>query len=167
MKAQRQQEFQRIASQVTPSVASYLARRSYPLSKDDLDDLVAEVLIVLWRRIGDVPAGAEIPWAIGVARNVRRNAVRKFTNGQQATAQVRPTNAGPSAEDVIIADDSVRTALASLTEDDRDLLLLHFWDGLTSGEIALVFGISANAAAVRLTRAQERFRRSIDVANIV
>jgi len=40
--------------------------------------------------------------------------------------------------------------------------MLHFWDGLSASALATVVGVSENAAAVRLTRAQERFRRHIE-----
>jgi RNA polymerase sigma-70 factor, ECF subfamily len=166
VKAERQNRFRATASTVTPAVAAYLARRQYPLSKTDLEDLVEEVLIIVWRRLEDIPEGAEIPWSIGVARNVRRNAVRKFSNGLAATSQLRPATDTASAEDVFIADEGVRSALAALHDDDRDLLLLHFWDGLGAAEIATIFGVSANAAAVRLSRAQERFRRHFEISNV-
>jgi len=159
--ASRQERFRAVANAVTPHVASYLARRMYPLAKDDLDDLVEEVLIVAWRRLDDIPAGAEIPWLIAVARNVRRNAVRKHYNAEHAESQLTPRASTASAEDHVIADDGVRHALEKLSDDDRDLLLLHFWDGLDAASLALTFGISTNAASVRLTRAQDRFRQHL------
>ena len=35
---------------------------------------------------------------------------------------------------------------------------MHAWDGLSSAQIGTILGITTNAAAVRLSRAQERFR---------
>lgn len=162
MKTERQKRFRLIADEVTPAVAAYLARRQYPLAKADLDDMVAEVLLVLWRRIDDVPIDGAVPWAIAVARNVRRNAVRKSTNAAITAAKLHSSGATPSAEEVVIGDDGVRQALLALSDDDRELLMLHFWDGLSASALATVVGVSENAAAVRLTRAQERFRRHIE-----
>ena len=68
----------------------------------------------------------------------------------------------PSAEDNVVADDSVRRALESLTDDDRDLLLLHYWDGIATPDLAVILGISPNAAAVRLSRALQRFEKQFD-----
>ena len=166
MTRSRNQNFEEVAGRVTPSVASYLARRMYPLSLSELDDLIEEVLLILWRRIDQVPSDAEIPWAIGVARNVRRNAVRKQNNGNAAFGQLRPVGDTPSAEDVVVADDAVRRALDSLTDDDRDLLILHYWDGVAANELAIILGISANAAAVRLSRALHRFEREFESVHI-
>ncbi len=63
----------------------------------------------------------------------------------------------------MIADEGVREALNSLNEDDREILFLHFWDGRNAGELGVILEVSSNAAAVRLSRALERFRRSFDV----
>jgi len=40
--------------------------------------------------------------------------------------------------------------------------MLHFWDGIDTPDIAMLLGISPNAAAVRVTRAQDRFRRFLE-----
>jgi RNA polymerase sigma-70 factor (ECF subfamily) len=57
----------------------------------------------------------------------------------------------------------VREALNSLNEDDREILFLHFWDGRNAVELGVILEVSSNAAAVRLSRALERFRGSFDV----
>lgn len=157
----REQSFRALAQLVTPDVGAYLRRRLYPLPLSDLDDLVEEVLIVLWRRFDDVPADAEIAWSIGVARNVLRNAQRSARRANAHTP--RPVAVlDPSAEDRVVADESVRAALAALSEDDRELLTLHAWDGLGPRELAAVLKISENAVAVRLSRARARFEAQMN-----
>ena len=160
MSAQRERAFRAVADEATPAIGAYITRRIYPRSRSDVDDLIEEVLIIAWRRLEDIPAGAEVPWLIGVARNVLRNAHRKFRRAQAVTSQLAPAHHEPSAEDSVIADDGVRTALATLSDDDRDIVLLHAWDGRSAVEIGLILGITANAAAVRLSRAQDRFRKN-------
>ena len=155
-----------LALEATPPIGAYLRRRLYPLAAADLDDLVEEVLLIAWRRFDDIPSDAQIPWLIGVARNVLRNAVRKQRRISTLESHLRPAPPDAAAEDYVIADQSVREALGSLSDDDREILLLHFWDGRTSVEIGVIFGITTNAAAVRLSRAQERFRRNFDVVAV-
>jgi RNA polymerase sigma-70 factor (ECF subfamily) len=152
-----------LALEATPPIGAYLRRRLYPLAAADLDDLVEEVLLIAWRRFDDIPSDAQIPWLIGVARNVLRNAVRKQRRISTLESHLRPASPDAAAEDYVIADQSIREALSSLSDDDREILLLHFWDGRTSVEIGVIFGITTNAAAVRLSRAQDRFRRNFDV----
>ena len=72
----------------------------------------------------------------------------------------------PSAEELVIADESVRDALASLAEDDREILMLNAWDGLDTHALGGYFVISTNAAAVRLSRAQARFRELLSAAEV-
>jgi RNA polymerase sigma-70 factor (ECF subfamily) len=156
----RERRFRELAGEATPVVGAYLRRRLYPLSPSDLDDLVEEVLIVAWRRLDDIPVDAQIPWLIGVARNVLRNAVRKHRRLAAVESRLQPVAPAAAAEDHVVADEGVREALAALSEDDREILLLHAWDGRSAAEIAVVLGVTTNAAAVRLSRAEDRFRRN-------
>ena len=160
MRVARERRFRAIADAATPAVGSYIRRRIYPLSYSDVDDLIEEVLVIAWRRLDDIPVDAEIPWLIGVARNVLRNAHRKFRRQAEAVSLTPLARHESSAEDNVIADEGVRSALAALSEDDRDIVLLHAWDGRSVTEISVIYGVSANAAAVRLSRAQERFRQN-------
>ena len=160
MRAARERRFRTIADQATPAIGAYIRRRIYPLSYADADDLIEEVLIIAWRRLDDIPTGAEVPWLIGVARNVVRNAHRKYRRGEAAVASLAPPHHAASAEDHVIADEGVRHALESLSEDDRDIVLMHAWDGCSTSDIGVILGITTNAAAVRLSRAQDRFRRN-------
>jgi len=155
----REARFRALAVEVTPVVGAYLRRRLYPLVEADLDDLVEEVLVVAWRRLDDVPADASIPWMIGVARNVLRNAQRKHRRVVAVEDRVRPSGPTAPAEDLVVADEGIRQALAALSDDDREILLLHAWDGRSAAEIAAIFHLTPNAAAVRLSRAESRFRR--------
>ena len=140
------------------AIANYLRRRLYPLSPADLDDLVEETFVVLWRRVEDVPSGeSERPWVIGVARHVLHNAHRAHRRRQRHESKLRPLSGASSAEDEAMADLAGREALDALGEADRDLLRLHFWDGIDVHGLAVVLGVSSNAAGTRLSRAKARF----------
>ncbi len=154
----REERLRDLAHLATPAVAKYLARRAYPLSNADIDDLVEEVLIVTWRRLDDVPSGAEIAWMIGVARNLLNNARRKHSRRERANQKLVPVANSASAEDHVIANEQLRMALASLRSDDQEVLLLHYWEGLDAAALAVVLGVSSGAAATRLSRASTRLR---------
>jgi RNA polymerase sigma-70 factor (ECF subfamily) len=147
-----------VARLCTPAVANYLARRAYPLSNADVDDLVQEVLVVAWRRLDDVPDGVEVAWTIGVARNLLNNARRKHSRRQRAQDKLVPSGDDASAEDHVIANEELRAALRALRSDDREVLLLHFWEGLDAPALGVVLGVSSGAAATRLSRASTRLR---------
>ncbi len=160
-------QFRRLVHDHSPAIGNYLRRRLYPLASSDLDDLVEETLIVAWKKRADIPRDAELPWMIGVARNVLRNArrSRQRRNALESSLKVQPNDS--SAEDYVVADASVREALSKLTDDDREILMLNAWDGLDVHAIGLALSITTNVAAVRLTRAQSRFRRLFASVEVV
>lgn len=160
MGVSREDRLRDLARRGTPAVGAYLARRAYPLSSADIDDLVEEVLVVTWRRLDDVPEGAEVAWMIGVARNVLQNARRKHSRRLNAQRKLTPTGDEASAEDHVIANEQLRDALATLREEDREVLLLHYWDGLDAAALAVVLGVTSGAAATRLSRASTQLRES-------
>jgi RNA polymerase sigma-70 factor (ECF subfamily) len=151
-------QFRTIVRDHSPAIGSYLRRRLYPLSSSDLDDLVEETLIVAWKRRDAIPADAELPWLIGVARNVLRNAHRARYRRTSLEASLSARADDASAEEYVVADATVRDALTKLTDDDREILMLNAWDGLDIHALAVALAVSTNVAAVRLTRAQTRFR---------
>jgi RNA polymerase sigma-70 factor (ECF subfamily) len=166
MGSQDEERFARLVREHTPAVGNYLRRRLYPLTPGDLDDLVEETMIVVWRRLESVPPDAELPWMLGVARNVLRNARRSKNRRSAFEATLEPEASEASAEDHVIADTSVREALGALGDDDREVLLLNAWDGLDTHELGAYLVISTNAAAVRLSRAQRRFRELLSAAEV-
>ncbi len=166
MGSQDEDRFARLVREHSPAVGNYLRRRLYPLTPSDLDDLVEETLVVVWRRLDSVPADAELPWMLGVARNVLRNARRSKSRRSAFEATLSPASNEASAEEHVVADTSVRDALAALSDDDREVLLLNAWDGLDTHALGTYFVISTNAAAVRLSRAQSRFRELLSAAEV-
>lgn len=160
MSASRENQFRALANASLGPVGAYIRRRLFPLTEADLDDVVSETLSVAWRRFDAVP-DADVAWMIGVARNVLRNQQRARRRRDAAEARVRPSDVSSSAEEIVVADEVVRRALAQLSETDREVLLLSVWDGLSTPEIARALSLSPETAAVRLSRATSRFREFV------
>jgi RNA polymerase sigma-70 factor (ECF subfamily) len=55
----------------------------------------------------------------------------------------------------------IRQGLATLSDDDRELLMLTAWDGLEPREAAVVLGVPARTVRTRLHRARNRLRAAI------
>jgi RNA polymerase sigma-70 factor (ECF subfamily) len=55
----------------------------------------------------------------------------------------------------------VRAALATLPEASREVLLLHWWQGLSMAEIAEATGSTAAAVKVRAHRAYDALRAAL------
>ena len=143
--------FERLMAQVYEPLQRFLLRRTDPVTADDV---LGDVLLVLWRRLDDVPADAALPWAYGVARGCLANARRTAARQERLVLRMAVAERPAEADD----DGGLAAALDALPEDDRELLRLWAWEQLPPREIATVLGISANAAAIRLHRAKKRLR---------
>ena len=56
-------------------------------------------------------------------------------------------------------------ALGRLSEQDRELVRLWAWEQLAPQEIAVVFGVTPNAARIRLHRARAKLRELLATRN--
>jgi RNA polymerase sigma factor (sigma-70 family) len=124
----------------------------------DAADVVAETYLVAWRRLDDVPAGADArPWLFGVARRVLANYHRGERRRVALADRLRDslTTALVPAE-VTESQSCVVAAMEQLSEDDREILRLVAWEDLARDEIAHVMGLSRAAVRLRLHRARRR-----------
>ena len=122
-------------------------------------DLTAEVFAVAWRRRSALPA-EPLPWLYEVARRVLSNERRSERRRARLTEAVRQQELVQQPDPVHAPQgtDWVHHALEHLSESDQEVLRLAAWEGLAPAEIAAVLGCSANAAALRLSRARRRLR---------
>jgi RNA polymerase sigma-70 factor (ECF subfamily) len=156
MAPSREERFNLLYTEHLEPVRRYVWRRD----PAHCDDVVAETFLVAWRRLDDVPNDAR-PWLIGVARKVRLNAIRSAKR-QHSLAERVAASPPAAAPDLPGASLAVRSALATLTETDREILLLAVWDDLDRNEIARVLGTSKSNVSVRLHRARRRFAAALD-----
>jgi RNA polymerase sigma factor (sigma-70 family) len=145
-----------------PLILSYAARRCDEPS--DAADVAAEVFLVAWRRIDDVPDGEERMWLYGVARRVLANQRRGHVRRNKLSDRLRdelarlPVAAPPPSEERAAA---VLDAMRQLPERDRELLQLAVWDGLSPTEIATLEQVPAATVRSRLMRARARLREAL------
>jgi RNA polymerase sigma-70 factor (ECF subfamily) len=148
------ERFERLAAEVVEPVRRFLARRTDPATADDV---LAETLLVCWRRLDQVPEPA-LPWVYGVARNCLANIQRGDRRQVRLAAKI--TAVDPPQEAVHEPDPPdprIEAALAALRPEEADLLRLWAWEQLGPGEIAEVLGITPNAVSIRLHRARGKF----------
>lgn len=157
----RRARFETIAAEVFEPLQRFLRRRA---TEADADDAFGETLLVLWRRLDDIPADAALPWAYGVARRVlanqRRGAHRRRALEDRFVVYASPQPTGDPAD----GDDhpEVADALRRLPEGDREVLVLWAWEGLEPRDIAVALGTTVNAATLRLSRARKKLARALE-----
>ena len=151
--------FEAAASEVYEPLQRYLLRRCRP---EDVDDVFNDVLLVVWRRIDDVPGGNPLPWCYGVARrclaNYRRGEGRRLRLVQRIGDAAET---GPAQSWVEEADVELHEAIDQLSELDREVIRLWAWERLEPREIAEVLGSTPNAISVRLNRARRQLHHEL------
>jgi RNA polymerase sigma-70 factor (ECF subfamily) len=142
------------------AVLAYAMRRSDP---DTAQEVVAETFAVAWRRRDVVPDPA-LPWLLGVARRVLANERR--ARGRADALEVRlarePDAVSDDPADEVDARVSATAALERLQPDEREVLELLAWEGLSVAEAAEVLGCSRASIRVRMHRARRRVHRLLD-----
>jgi RNA polymerase sigma-70 factor (ECF subfamily) len=154
--------FEDVVRHAGPAMLAYARRRTDPATAEDV---VADALLVLWRRRHEVSRTAhperdrdeDLAWAIGITRgclaNAQRSARRHLTLVGRLASLERPP---PGDETPSETDEQLHAALASLRKDDQELLRLWAWDDLKPAQMAVVLGTTPEAVSVRLHRAKTR-----------
>ncbi len=136
------------------------------LAPEDVDDIVQDVLIKLQslerlRRLR--LAGSVDGYLVVMMRNAATDLVRRRQREQAYVRSWRPELGAAEIPDIFESaaldrGTKLREALQSLTADERNLLRMRFWRGMSIGEIADEIHVSYSAAAVRLFRTLHRLR---------
>jgi RNA polymerase sigma factor (sigma-70 family) len=144
-------------------IVAYCGWRSS--SAEDAQDAVADVFLVAWRRLDEVPEGsAARPWLYSTARRVIANQ-RRASRRRLALRDRLVREPGERVVELFSSgsgDGLVREALRRLRPIDREVLLLAEWESLTPAEIAEVMGCMTVTARGRLHRARFRFRAEFE-----
>ena len=122
--------------------------------REDAEDILQDTLVEIYQDARFYrPRTNPRAWVLTVTRHTALDAVRKRTRHATApldTAETLPTP--PDAEEELAA---LWDLLAVLSPEERELVVLRLYHGLSHGEIAETLRISTAAA-------QKRYRRAID-----
>lgn len=151
--------FDQVAREHSRALVRYFARRG---PYQDAEDLAADVLLTAWRRRDDVPREAVLPWLYRTAGFTLANHRRKARDLPVETLpEPDPSpRVGSDPEVSALFDAELRGALATVSDRDREILLLHAWEGLDGAQLAAVLGISRSGADAALSRARKRLREA-------
>ncbi|MFD4504839.1 RNA polymerase sigma factor [Streptomyces sp. NPDC058457] len=171
----RRARFEGLAHVVVEPLYRYLLRRT---SADMVDDVLAEAMLVLWRRVDEVPGLGPtsgslgptsgslppdpddvLPWCYGVARGCLANARRADGRRLRLVERLVRTQERQSAEGADHSD--LHTALAALGALDREVVRLWAWEGLAPRQIAEATGLTSNAVSIRLHRAKKKLAEQL------
>ena len=159
------EEFEKLYGATVRDVLNYVRRRSHR----DVEDLVAEVYAVAWRRRNDLPAPMlRRPWLFGVARTLLMADGRHQRRERELICELA-TRPGPQVGTTRTDRNTtvMAEALARLTPNDREVLTLVAWEGLTPAELAVALGVRPGTARVRLHRARQALALDPNVRDLV
>jgi GDPmannose 4,6-dehydratase len=157
------EHFDQLYRRYAPLITAYVRRR---IDRSEVDDVVAQVFVVAWRRLADLPAPpSDRLWLYGVARRTvadhRRSGLRRVRlEARLMEDAARPATSGDPADVV----GRIDAALRRLRPADEAVLRLVLGEGLSHAEAGIILGCSANAVELRLRRARARAREVLVAA---
>lgn len=163
---------ERALSELYDHLAPWVLGVAFKILRDDdeAEEVLGDVLVQVWNNIGqhDASRGPLVPWILSIARNraldlVRRR--RRWRKKAERYDQQRATEQG----DVVAAPAPVESsvpgwpvhrevhaALAALPADQRQVVLLAYFDGLSHSEIAKRLQQPLGTVKTRLRTAQQK-----------
>lgn len=160
--------FEELYARYFGPLTGYLRRRLPDGEQDEAEDLAENALLrAALRRDTFRPAsGSFRSWLYAIAANQRRDYLRLASRKLRAwlrhidlTDENDAVDPAPSSAERWFEREVVRAALAELTQRQRDVILLSFWQGFTYQEIAQSLGMRRGSVGVTRMRALEKLRR--------
>lgn len=154
----REGNFDRLFDAHYADVLAFAIRRTD--GRSAAEDAAAETFAIAWRKLEVVPA-EPLGWLYAVTRNVlanerrserRRGRLLRRLSSERAVGAHQPDPAVAVGE----SDLSLR-ALASLSEGQREVLMLVAWEGADAETASAALGCTPGAFRIRLHRARKAF----------
>jgi RNA polymerase sigma-70 factor (ECF subfamily) len=140
-------------------------------SRPEAEDVLQEVFLQVWQRAGsfDAGRGRAFTWLVTLARSRAIDRLRAVDSRERA-AQRSADGAPPAAAQVPGAEEeasqaeraeAVRAALAELPEEQRQVLVLAYLEGMSQSEIAAAKGQPLGTVKTRTRTGLRRLSESL------
>lgn len=132
----------------------------------EAEEALQEVMLSVWRRAAsfDPARAGAMTWLFAIARNRRVDMLRRRRpepDPDDPHFQPEPDPGAAVARMARDRDAAVRIALGTLSDDQRDVVRLAFYDGLTHAQIAAMTGLALGTVKSRLRLAMQRLRAAL------
>jgi RNA polymerase sigma-70 factor (ECF subfamily) len=136
----------------------------------EAEDLLHDVFLEVWRAAGDYDAarGSVRAWILMRMRSraLDRRKAPRLSRHANVAAETLPEAAAHLGEDPLLSPDRarVRRALAELPPEQRAVLELGYYEGLSSAEIAARVAVPVGTVKSRVAAALSKLRAGLDVS---
>jgi RNA polymerase sigma-70 factor, ECF subfamily len=130
------------------------------------EDVTSVVFLEAWRRreLVVLEQRSALPWLLGVANHTSRNAIRSLRRYTQAVKRLDGRRQLPTDNDVIDRIDAetslklVNETVRDLSEQDREIVLLVFWSGLSYEATSVALGVPVGTVRSRVSRTRRKLQ---------
>jgi RNA polymerase sigma-70 factor (ECF subfamily) len=129
------------------------------------EDVLTETFLVAWRRSNEVPEPA-VPWLYRVCSHVLATHQRAASRRRRLFGRMAalPTEETRDLTDALAERETIAEAFADLSEDQREVLRLIVWEGLSTAEAAEVLDCTPGAFRIRFMRARQALAKHLELA---
>ena len=166
LKARDERALGELYDQVAPWVMGLTFRILQ--DEDEAGEVVGDVFVQVWRHIDqhDARRGPLVPWILSIARNRALDVLRRRRRWSRKTERIAQAQGVP--EDNVASTPheasvpgwpvhrEVHAALAALPEEQRSVVLLSYFEGLSHREIARRLHQPLGTVKTRMRMAQQR-----------
>ena len=140
----------------------YATALSYLKDPHRAEDITHDTFIRIWDCSPRyVSVGSPMAWILTIARNLSlmeiRRGTRETTLGEEEWCTVPADSPRVTPEDRIVLEE----ALASLSDDERRVIMLHVTSGLKHREIAALLDLPLSTVLSKYSRAMRKLRRAL------
>jgi len=135
-------------------------------NREEAEDVLQEVFLQVWRRAADFDPnrGRPFTWLVTLARSRGIDRLRSLASRERVAAMSGAEEAADVVSDA--ATDAIRSeqrgvvndALSQLPEEQKRLLMLAYFDGLTQSEIAERLGAPLGTVKTRMRSGMMKLR---------
>ena len=154
-----QEAFRALFERYSPRLMGLFGRQIR--NDSDVRDLVQQTFLQFHRARHDFDLGAKVrPWLITIALNLKRRHFREQSRKRAGSLEVEPGVWNPASRGLERSEEvaRVRDALAELSETQREVIELHWFEEMPFTEVARQVGASLSAVKVRAHRGYKRLR---------